>query len=57
MLCDTKLLLFFEDANGELIQFSTHGIYDPEVYFQELWTQDRKSLSAKDVKWSMLAAA
>ena len=48
MLCDIKMLLVFEDLNGDLVRFSTHGIYDPESYFQT-WKSCEKSFTAKDV--------
>ena len=33
MLCNVKMLLAFEDLHGNLIQYSTHGIFDPKQYF------------------------
>ena len=33
-LCNLKLLLFFEDLTGKLIQYSSHGNYDPNDYFE-----------------------
>mgnify|MGYP000950704288 FL=1 len=34
MLCNLKLLLFFEDLTGKLIQYSSQGNYDPTDYFE-----------------------
>lgn len=49
MLCDVKMLLVFEDLNGELIRYSTHGIYDPEEYFKDAWHHTERSFTSKDV--------
>lgn len=32
-LCQIKMLLMFEDLSGDVIKYSTHGIYDPNKYF------------------------
>lgn len=34
MLCNLKLLLFFEDLTGKVIQYSSHENYDPVDYFE-----------------------
>lgn len=38
MLCGIKMLLAFEDLNGDVFKYSTHGIFEPREYFRESWT-------------------
>ena len=33
-LCQIKMLLMFEDLSGDLIQYSTDGIFEPSKYFE-----------------------
>jgi len=33
MLCNVKMLVAFEDLHGNLVQYSTHGKFDPKEYF------------------------
>lgn len=37
MLCDVKMLVAFEDLSGEVIKYSTHGIFDPVEYFKSAY--------------------
>ena len=54
MLCDVKMLLVFEDLNGDVVRFSTHGIYEPEEYFKEAWSHCERSFTSKDVCLSII---
>lgn len=53
MLCDVKMLVVFEDLNGDLIRYSTHGIYEPDQYFRDTWTACERSFTAKDVTFGI----
>jgi len=48
MLCDVKMLLVFEDLNGELVRYSTHGIYEPAIYFKQAWSNCERSFTSSD---------
>eukprot|EP00331_Platyophrya_macrostoma_P013922 CAMPEP_0176423358 /NCGR_PEP_ID=MMETSP0127-20121128/10237_1 /TAXON_ID=938130 /ORGANISM="Platyophrya macrostoma, Strain WH" /LENGTH=402 /DNA_ID=CAMNT_0017804295 /DNA_START=205 /DNA_END=1413 /DNA_ORIENTATION=+ len=42
------MLLVFEDLNGDVVRYSTHGLYDPEEYFRESWSHCERSFTAKE---------
>ena len=55
-LCRVKMLLMFEDLNGDLIRYSTHGIFEPSRYFEgahlsyEFTIADYPGFFAKEVE-------
>ena len=47
ILCNVKMLLVFEDLTGEIIKYSTHGIFDPVQYFKEGFLTSSIAFTAK----------
>ena len=41
MLCNVRMLVVFEDLSGEIVKYSTHGIYDPVEYFTEKYLNSK----------------
>lgn len=47
MLCNVKMLLVFEDLAGDVVKYSTHGLYDPVQYFTEEYLTTPIAFTAK----------
>ena len=47
ILCNVRMLLVFEDLSGDIIKYSTHGVYDPVQYFSESYTNAPIAFTAR----------
>lgn len=47
MLCNIRMLVVFEDLSGEVLKYSTHGIYDPVKYFKDRYNTTPVAFTAQ----------